>query len=570
MKFVNGRIISRILSLILTVLYFLSASSAFSGGGKDVPDPTLAAPIWPAWVHEHWVWENVGTQESSAELVGGYLEHDIPVGATIIDHPWDAGIGSFLPSQERYPDLADLIDRYHSLGIRVMMWGTCMVNEDAPNFQEGKDKGYYVANGRTTKWWNGRGAFVDYTNPEAVEWFHRQMDKVLDLGIDGWKVDGADPYIMLMFPPTGKNDLFITWNEYQELFYRDFFEYTREKLGNDRVISARPVDDLPLRIGFPLVFTSRDINFAGWVGDEDNDWTGIRSALNDMMASARFNFVSYGSDIGGFRADGNQYKDVFIRWTQLGAFCPIMENGGSGVHKPWLYDEETTDIYRKFVNLHTELIPYIYSQAAYSYELVKPTMRPQLGTYEYLLGDDILVAPMYEEGTERTVTFPAGEWIYLFDDTQTFKPGVRTLTFGFDEFPAFIRKGAIIPMNITNSVTGFGSPLNKDFTTVLIYPREGEKKFGLYEQDKAGAMLSYTKGRDSLTLRSTSTGRSLLFSVRGEPVPATVKNASGAPLAQAASMAQLVAMQAGYFVDGGVTWYAVKNAASGAEIRVCY
>ena len=566
----NGKSISRFVSLILTVLYFFSSFTGLSGGKKDDPDPTLAAPAWPAWVHEHWVWENVGTQESSAELVGGYLEHNIPVGATIIDHPWDAGIGSFLPNQERYPDLAQLIERYHSMDIRVMMWGTCMVNEDAPNFQEGKDKGYYVANGRTTKWWNGRGAFVDYTNPEAVEWFHRQMDNILDLGIDGWKVDGADPYIMIMFPPTGKNDLFITWKEYRDLFYRDFFEYTREKLGNDRVISARPVDDLPFRVGFPLVFTSRDINFAGWVGDEDNDWGGLRAALNDLMASARFNFVSYGSDIGGFRSDGNQYKDVFIRWAQLGAFCPVMENGGSGAHRPWLYDEETTDIYRKFVNLHTELIPYIYSQAAYSYELVKPTMRPQLGTYQYMLGDNILVAPMFEEGTERTVTFPSGEWIYMFDESKVYTPGIKKLTFGMDEYPVFIRKGAIIPMEITNDITGFGSALNKDYTTVLMYPKKGETKFGLYEQDKPGSMITYGKGNGTLRMSATATDRQLLFSVHGEDTPAAVVFAGGAALPQAASMAELVTLPSGWFNEGGITWYAVKNVTAGAEIQVRY
>lgn len=572
----NDKITSRIVSLALTALFFFSSVSGISFG-KDKPDPTLETPLWTTSVHEHWVWENVGTQESAYELVTSFLDRGIPVGAVIIDYPWDEGIGSFIPSQERYPDLAEYINKFHDLGVRVMMWTTCMVNEDAPNFQEGKDKGYYISNGRTVKWWNGRGAFLDYSNPEAVDWFREQMDKVLDLGIDGWKVDGADPYIMLLIPATGKNKFHITWNQYQEMFYGEVFNYTREKLGKDAIVSFRPVDDVVLRAGLPLVFTSREINFAGWVGDQDNDWGGLRAALNNMMSSSRFNFVSYGSDIGGFRYDRDDegklilHKDVFLRWAQLGAFCPVMENGGGPEKTPWLYDNtgETLDIYKKFAILHNELIPYIYSQAAYSYELVQPTMRPQLGTYQYMLGDELLVAPLFEEGNSRTIVFPKGEWIYMFDESKTYTGGVRKLEFPLDEFPVFIRKGAIIPMEVAGDTTGFGSALSSDYTTVSVYPQKGSNRFGLYENYSRGSMLSYVKDNSSLIIRSTPSERSLLFRVCGEPTPSAVR-LGGALLTQASSMAQLVTMPSGYFTENGITWIAVKTVTAGADIQVTY
>ena len=306
------------------------------------------------------------------------------------------------------------------------------------------------------------------------------------------------------------------------------------------------------------------------MGDDDNDWGGMRGALNDMLSSSRFNYVSYGSDIGGFRSDGKKYKDVFIRWAQLGAFCPVMENGGGGEHRPWMFDNETCDIYRKFVYLHDELLPYIYSQAAYSYELVKPTMRPQLGTYEYLLGDDLLVAPIFEEGNTRTVVFPKGDWIYMFDQTKTYSAGIKKLSFGLNEYPVFIRKGAIIPMNVVNNATGHGSELSKDYTTVLMVPQTGEKKFGLYEEKVKGSMISYVKAAKSLDIKCTATARALLFKVDGEAAPQTVKNGAGEAFVKASSMAELVTLQAGYFTEGTTTWYAVKNAVAGTEIQVQY
>ncbi len=564
-----GTIFSCIKSFFVSLVILLSSTLGLSGS-FDRADPSLKPPEWPVWVHDHWVWENSGTQVTAKALVDGYLERDIPVGAIIIDRPWATDSNTFIPDPGLYPDLGEQVDMYHEMNIRVIIWATSIVNETASNYQEGKEKGYFLSNGKAVKWWGGKGALIDYTNPEAVEWWHRQMDNILDMGIDGWKVDGTDPCVMLLMPAVGYGDKFVTWAEYREQVYNDFYEYTRSRLGKGRVISARPVDDQLFRIGIPLLFADRDNNFAGWVGDNDNDWAGLRHALNNMFTSSLYNFVSYGSDIGGFRSDGVQYKDVFVRWAQLGAFCPVMENGGGGEHRPWMFDGETVDIYRKYVLLHNELIPYIYSQAAYSYEINEPTMRPQAGKYEYLLGDDILVAPFYEEGSVRKVVFPKGEWIYMLDESKVYKKGTEKLNFCLDEFPVFIRKGAIIPMNVVGDDSGHGTELSADYTTVAVYPKNGEKKSGLYEEGKDGSMISYTKDDDSLTLKCTASDRSMLFRVYGEPAPEYVSGGNGTALSRANSMAELTTMQSGFFTEGGITWIAVKDVTAGAEVNISY
>ncbi len=549
--------------MLLCVL--VSTTSTYFAGKK--PAASLNPPPWPTWAHEHWVWENEGTQESAMSHVKGFLERDIPVGAMIIDRPWSTDVNTFVPDPERYPDLAEQIQLYHDMDVRVILWATSVMNDSSPLYEEGKELGYFLNEGKKVKWWAGESGFIDYTNPEAVEWWHKQMDTVLDMGIDGWKVDGTDPYMMLLTPAKGKGDKNITWAEYRAQCYGDFFHYTRSKLGDDRVISARPVDDQLLKIGTPLVFTTPDINFAGWVGDNDNDWKGLQHALTSIFASSRYDFVSYGSDIGGFRSDDKMYKDVFLRWTQLGAFSPVMENGGGGEHRPWMFDEQTLDIYRKFVKLHTELIPYLYSQAAYSYELQKPTMRPQPGKFTYMLGDELLVAPFYEAGNSRKIVFPKGEWIYLFDEAKTYNSGVKTLDIPLDEAPVFIRKGAILPMNVTSDATGHGTEHSAAYTTVLLYPKDGENSFGLYEEGGKGSMLSYTKDSKTLTVRSTESKRSLLLRIHGEAEPASVTLA-GAPLQKAASMEELTRLGAGYFTENGINWIAVKDVSAGATITV--
>ena len=208
-----------------------------------------------------------------------------------------------------------------------------------------------------------------------------------------------------------------------------------------------------------------------------------------------------------------------------------------------------------------------YSQAAYSYELVKPTIRPQLGEYTYMLGDEILVAPMFKEGNDRTVTFPEGEWIYMFDESKTYTKSVQTLTFGMDEFPAYIRNGAIIPLDVTDVESSFGSELNAGFTTVLMYPTEGTNKFGLYEENKTGTLLSYTKSGKNLTVTMTESDRSFLFRIFNQDAPKSVKLGE-VSLAAAASMEELVAMESGYFYDGQILWLNVSDASAGAQVNI--
>ena len=494
------------LSRVITAISVFFAT-LFGGGGLaaafSTPAPSLDPLPYPAWVHTHWVWEHHGTQQSAMDFVDGFTSRDIPVGVVDIEPPWATAKNTYNPDTKLYPDMQGLIDWCHGQDMRIILWTTCMLNEDAETFEYAKEKGYLVSGGSTVKWWAGVGAFLDYSNPEAVAWWHEQMDIVLDMGIDGWKVDGAEPYIALQIPSWGKGGP-LSWSRYKKMVYDDFYYYTKEKTGGRGIAWARPTDDV-IAWGLPITFMDRNINFAGWVGDQDNDWAGLRGALNQMFTSSLFNYVCYGSDIGGFRSSPIKPdpKDVFLRWAQLGAFCPIMENGGGGEHRPWMYDGEATDIYRKFVKLHYELIPYIQSQVAYSYERHLPTMRPTLGYYQYMLGDDIFVAPMVEEGNERTIVFPAGEWIYLFDESKTYKQGIKKLSFPLDEFPAFIRKGAIIPTEADG------------VTSVNIYPEKGTHSFGLYEDEKSGSMLSYTMDGNGLTFKSTATDRQLLLRIHG-------------------------------------------------------
>ncbi len=103
-------------------------------GGIDAgPDAGLdpVAP-WPEWAFHHWVWEDESTQQSAIELVDGYLAHDIPVGAIIIDSPWETSYNSFVFDRKRCPDPRGMIDYFHGRGVPVFPWMVSAINVDSP------------------------------------------------------------------------------------------------------------------------------------------------------------------------------------------------------------------------------------------------------------------------------------------------------------------------------------------------------------------------------------------------------------------------------------------------------
>jgi len=503
-----------------------------------VPPANLEPPPWPEWVLRHWVWENEGTSESLLQLVDDYIAHDIPVGAVIVDAPWETGYNTFEWNPEQYPDPAGLVDSLHSIDVRVFIWITCMINVDSPNYGYALENGFFLNNGRTVEWWRGEGSFIDYTNPYAMEYWHGLMDGVLALGIDGWKCDGTDPYVWLLGVPWGYGG-FITPREYSNYFYRDFFYYTREVLGNDRVITARPVDSFYRLVDY--VFAPTDANYAGWVGDQDPNFFGLKHALHNMFQSADEGFINFGSDIGGFRGDGKRNKNVFIRWTQLGAFCPVMENGGGGEHRPWMYDEETLEIYRRYVKLHHILIPYLYSQGAESHELGIPLMRPQPGLWQYKLGDHIFVSAITANRSWKYVLFPEGnDWIDVFTGEEYAGGSLTLYSATLDRYPAFYRKGGIIPLAQNPPwITGpAGAGGRETPLTILVFP-DGEASFRLYEEDSGGAEIRYFTGEKTSSLEISAIDRRTFFLLKGTDKPANITDARGNMLSRRESVSAM-------------------------------
>ncbi|HUT56006.1 MAG TPA: TIM-barrel domain-containing protein [bacterium] len=473
---------------------------------KDTLDPPF-----PAWVFGHVVWEDESTTQSVYDLVHGYLTRGVPVDAVIIDSPWETAYNDFVVDEERYPDMGKLIADLHANGIRVIFWITAMVNQEDSEYQSALEHGYFVKGMEARSWWKGTGGMLDYDNPEALQWWHQRMDRALELGIDGWKVDGTDPLM-----------LYQGWKrrqDYATKYYSDFYDYSREKTGRKIVAMARPMEQginestlhlpgwaNPLGLGVWLRFAPVEKSFASWVGDQDPTFDGLAIARRHVLRSAREGYLIIGSDIGGYRG-GGPYQEVLLRWAQFGALTPFMENGGIGEHRPWRFDDETLDIYRAYALLHQALGPYLYSEAVEAWRQGRSLILPLGSGEEYLLGRDVLVAPVRRAGGKVRVTLPQGDdWWPLFteaDAPELEKCRIRnsgppllsggcsfTHAYGLASYPVFFRAGALVPVDVADARPLFAGILELagKSRAVLVVPSaspvEEEARLTVHEEGK--------------------------------------------------------------------------------------
>ena len=537
-----------------------------AGGGSA---PWRAAGLAPApyapWAHAHFVWldSSQSNQANVTAYLAGYAAHNITVGGLDIDSAWSTGFNNFIVNTALFPDMGGLVAGAHAAGVNVILWMTSMVDTDSSNFATAWNNSYFIRDGfnqsALLKWWHGTGGLLDYGNPAAKSWWEGQLNVTLALGIDGWKVDGTDPYIVELLTPISAAG-YVTYRDYADWYYGHTFNYTRAVNGDHCLIWSRPVDSYPIGLNLSafLTFSPPYVMASGWVGDQDPTFYGLQMALINILESAWQSYANFGSDTGGYRS-GSRTAEVLIRWAQVNAFLPLFENGGGDEHRPWMYDAPGstyyTDIYRSLVAAHYELGPYLLTTGTAALLGGTSSITPQsappadfpfavqpnmLGVYDYgyTLGDDYFVSPIVVSNVSLwNVTLPGGAndtWFEYWNPSRLHPANASFwLPVPLNTSAAFGRTGALLPLHVSTPL-GLVPSGDASFASALTFllhaPRAGATVTrAVHDWHNDGVTASATCAGGSLILTATPYERDVIFIVRAAgadaPTAVTVQTA---------------------------------------------
>lgn len=408
--------------------------------------------VVPAWSYGLWLTTSFTTQYDEATVNGfidGMAERDIPLSVFHFDCFWMREFNwcDFEWDPRVFPDPEGMLGRLHQKRLHVCVWINPYIAQRSPLFAEAADSGYLVtrADGSVWQWdlWQAGMALVDFTNPAATAWFKSKLRHLTKQGVDAFKTDFGERIPTDVTWHDGSDPLRMH-NLYTQLYNEAVFDVLQEERGSgDAVVFARSAtvggQALPVH----------------WGGDSTSTYESMAETLRGGLSSALSGFAFWSHDIGGF--EGTPDPGVFKRWTAFGLLSSHSRFHGSDSYRvPWAFDDEAVDVTRKFAKLKMRLMPYLYAAGLEASRTGTPVLRPMQIEYpddpavayldrQYMLGADILVAPIFTPDGKVDFYLPAGEWTSLLTG-ETVKGGAwRTERHGFDSLPLYVRSGTLLP-----------------------------------------------------------------------------------------------------------------------------
>ena len=406
---------------------------------RDFCRLTGYAPVLPEWGYGFWKSRDVyDHQDEVLDDFDGFRRHEIPLDAIVLDSPWETQYNTWEFNPYQFPDAVGMIRRFRAAGVRTVVWVTPWVNLDsrdgqipsdagsqrlhrgpAPNYAEAARAGYFVRDAAgepyVGRWWMGTGSPVDFTDPAAERWWRESARRALALGVEGIKADDGEGYYIpdhVRFAD-GRTGAQAAW-AYGGLYRRSMQRALDEEHPGRGVLFGRSG------------WTGQQATGMLWGGDQASDFWSLRVLVSATLAAAASGVSNWSHDVGGYlghRLVERCPPELLVRWVQFGCFTPLMQAHGRMPQEPWHYGEDILDLYRAYVLLHEQLVPYVRAAAATAARTGLPIVRPLCLTDPadprgwtipdaYGYGPALWVAPVLEEeAREREVALPRGEWI---------------------------------------------------------------------------------------------------------------------------------------------------------------
>lgn len=408
---------------------------------------TGRAPQLPEWSFGLWLSTSFVTdydEKTVTAFIDEMEKREIPLDVFHFDCFWmrEYQWCDFQWDPRTFPEPAAMLARLKAKGLKISLWINPYIAQASPLFAEGKRGGYFLkrSDGSVWQWdlWQAGNAIVDFTNPAARDWFKSKLRPLLEMGVDCFKTDFGERIPTDVTYHNGADPMQMH-NLYTQLYNATVWELLQEVKGKDAIVFARSAtvggQKMPVH----------------WGGDNSSSFESMAESLRGGLSLSLSGFGYWSHDIGGF--EGHPDPAVFKRWLAFGLLSSHSRlHGNESIRVPWSIDEESVDVTRTFVNLKKKLHPYLVETMREVSEKGLPMMRPMLLAFpedptawfldqQYMLGPDLLVAPVFTASGEVTFYLPAGQWRNYFTDEIIEGGRWLTETHGFKSLPLYSRNG---------------------------------------------------------------------------------------------------------------------------------
>lgn len=360
-------------------------------------------------------------EETITSFIDGMAERDIPLQMFHFDCFWMKGYEwcNFDWDKTQFPDPPAMLKRLKERGLGICVWINPYIAQRSSLFDEGVKNGYFIKNTDGSVFqcdmWQPGMAIVDFTNPEACEWYASKIRALCDMGVTAIKTDFGERIPTKVKYFSGEDPVKMH-NYYTYLYNKLVFNVLKDYYGeNQACLFARSATAGGQQ--FPV----------HWGGDCSAEYSSMAETLRGGLSLCVSGFGYFSHDIGGFEATAS--PDVYKRWCAFGLMSTHSRLHGSTSYRvPWAYEDDTPEnpenacaVLRFFTKLKGRLMPYLFSQAVKTSSTGVPMMRAMVIDFaedpaclfldrQYMLGDNLLCAPVLSEDGVVQYYLPEGKW----------------------------------------------------------------------------------------------------------------------------------------------------------------
>lgn len=550
--------------------YFINGENTLAGttegytlltGRQDLP------PFWSlGYITSKYGYHN---QKEALGAIDSLKTRGYPVDGMVLDLYWygvETDMGRLEWDKKQWPDHKEMIDSLKKQGVNLVLISQPYINKKGAidNYNLLAEKKMLtldsVGDTHDVTTWVGDAGMFDVSNPATREWLWNRLKGLTAEGISGWWGDLGEPEV---HPRTIMHANGESAPQYHNVYCNEWSKLIYEGLRKD-FPEMRPL--LMMRGGTAGL---QRYSVFPWTTDVSRSWGGFQPQINLMLNSGLSGLGYMSSDLGGFAVDPEHPRDeeLYVRWVQTGAFTPMMRTHAQQQPEPYHYPD-SEEILKKYVKMRYEWLPYNYTLAYENSAFGKPLARPlnfngdnpgekySSLTDEYLWGDEVLIAPVMEQGArQRKVLFPAGEWINYNHPSERYKGGSEAVVKApLDELPMFVRAGSFIPLY--NSHIENVTQYDPQFITVRYYPSANKSEYTMFDDNRLSPtsladgdyQLTYftgesNDGKTTISLKSNGGKyigmpdvRIMTFEIVNAGKPQSVKLSDGTVLEEAMSL----------------------------------